>query len=61
MTVGGFNFQLNLSNPKLVEELNIKRSDFPSDFLFGAGTAAGQVVWTGFYLIGSSNQGRWMS
>ncbi|CAN6713647.1 unnamed protein product [Malus baccata var. baccata] len=43
VTVGGFNFQLNLSNPKLVEELNIKRSDFPSDFLFGAGTAAGQT------------------
>ncbi|KAM1035510.1 hypothetical protein ACFX13_039461 [Malus domestica] len=43
VTVGGFNFQLNLSNPKLVEELNIKRSDFPSDFLFGAGTATGQT------------------
>ena len=25
------------------EELNVKRSDFPSDFLFGAGTAAAQV------------------
>ncbi|KAB2633191.1 beta-glucosidase 13-like [Pyrus ussuriensis x Pyrus communis] len=42
VTVGGFNFQLNLSNPKLVEELKIKRSDFPSDFLFGAATSAAQ-------------------
>ncbi|RXH96042.1 hypothetical protein DVH24_008542 [Malus domestica] len=42
VTVGGFNLQLNLSNPKLVEELKIKRSDFPSDFMFGAATSAAQ-------------------
>ncbi|CAN6713650.1 unnamed protein product [Malus baccata var. baccata] len=43
VTVGGFNFQLNLSNPKLVKELKIKRSDFPSDFMFGAATSAAQT------------------
>ncbi|KAM1035511.1 hypothetical protein ACFX13_039462 [Malus domestica] len=42
VTVGGFNLQLNLSNPKLVEEMKIKRSDFPSDFMFGAATSAAQ-------------------
>lgn len=34
------NAERNASNP---EELNVKWSDFPSDFVFGVSTAAAQV------------------
>lgn len=34
------NAESNASNP---EELNVKWSDFPSDFVFGVSTAAAQV------------------
>ncbi|PRQ17029.1 putative beta-glucosidase [Rosa chinensis] len=43
LTVGGLTFGLNLSSPSYLEELNVTKSDFPTDFAFGVGTSAGQV------------------
>ncbi|KAL5543971.1 hypothetical protein UlMin_007755 [Ulmus minor] len=42
VTSGGLSFELTLQNPAIYEELKIKRSDFPSDFVFGVGTSAVQ-------------------
>lgn len=43
VTAGAFTLQVNLSSSTFLEELNISKSDFPSDFIFGVGTAAAQV------------------
>lgn len=43
VTVGGLTFQLSLNSSAFIGELNITRSDFPCDFIFGVGTSAAQV------------------
>ncbi|XP_021808445.1 beta-glucosidase 13-like [Prunus avium] len=50
VTAGAFTLQVNLSSSTFLEELNISKSDFPSDFIFGVGTAAAQTE-------GSPNEG----
>ncbi|KAH0975367.1 hypothetical protein GBA52_017266 [Prunus armeniaca] len=50
VTAGAFTLQVNLSSSTFLEELNISKSDFPSDFFFGVGTAAAQTE-------GSPNEG----
>ena len=40
---GESSIELTVEDPTVREELKVSRSDFPSDFVFGAGTSAPQV------------------
>lgn len=46
VTAGESNYELEVPDSSISEELKIKCSDFPSDFIFGAGTSAAQVKHT---------------
>ncbi|KAH7518232.1 hypothetical protein FEM48_Zijuj09G0149600 [Ziziphus jujuba var. spinosa] len=43
VTAGGINYELEVYDASIAEELKIKSHDFPSDFIFGAGTSAAQI------------------
>lgn len=41
---GGSNYELEVPNAAIAEELKVKSTDFPSDFVFGVATSAAQVI-----------------
>lgn len=44
VTAGGINYELEVHDASIAEELKIKSHDFPCDFIFGAGSSAAQVI-----------------
>lgn len=45
VTAGEYNYELELPDSSLVEELKIKRHNFPHDFVFVVGSSAAQVIY----------------
>ncbi|XP_048330602.2 4-hydroxy-7-methoxy-3-oxo-3,4-dihydro-2H-1,4-benzoxazin-2-yl glucoside beta-D-glucosidase 2, chloroplastic-like [Ziziphus jujuba] len=43
VTTAGYKLGLEVPNAEVYEELQIKSSDFPEDFVFGAATSAAQI------------------
>lgn len=44
VTAGGSSFALELPDAAQSEEIKVKSSDFPSEFVFGVTTSAAQVI-----------------